>query len=405
MPNFYYKVRDKAGKVIEGSLDAADGKDLRLKLDEKNYFLIEFAGKKLSHSSGSSRLVISPRLKFKELSVLCWQLYTMLNAGVTLIKSLAIIQEQSDNPLLKAAVRDVESRVKEGTSFSESLKAHRAIFPKLFIQMVYSGEVGGVLDEVLHRMAIFYENQEEISSRIRSAMAYPMILLTICLAVVIFLVTYVLPKFSEVFEEIGAHIPWTTQFMLDASLYLKYYWYLFVGVVIGGLLIVRMYVRTKIGRYNFDYLKLNLPGIGVLVKKTVAARFTRTLTTLISAGIPMLTALEVANDTIDNMVVNKALKDVASRVSEGKTIAEPLGQTKVFPDMVVSMIRVGESTGALEEVLGKVADFYDREVDQAIKSFTKFIEPVMIVVMSIIIGFITVSIFLPLTDIMKGMHG
>jgi len=321
-----------------------------------------------------------------------------------LLKSLRIIINQTTNETLKKALVEIHHKVEEGRSFSESLKEHPHVFSKLYIQMVNAGEVGGVLDELLRRLAIFYEAQSVVRERIKSALAYPVILLIICMGAVIFLVTFVLPRFSQVFEDIGATIPASTEFLLGLGALLREYWYFFIIAIGMTLIFLRSYIHTENGRYQFDKLCLSLPAFGELIKKTTASQFTQILSVLVAAGIPILTTLEVVTDTLDNKVVIKALKDVAARVGEGKSIAQPLAETGVFPDMVVNMIHVGEETGTLENILVKVSEFYDREVDTAIKNFTKIIEPVLIVFMTVIVGFISLSIFLPLTDIMEGLH-
>lgn len=405
MPVYFYKVRDESGKVIEGQMDASDGSDLRRKLDEKKYFIIEFSEKRSKAALLLSRLTSSSqKVSMTDLSVFSWQLYTMLDGSVTLISSLRTIHNQTKNETLRTALRAVCQRVEAGTSFSEALREHPHVFSRLYVQMVNAGEVGGVLDEMLKRIAEFYERQAEIQAKLRSALIYPILLLTISTAVVIFLVTYILPKFALVFADMGVPIPAPTELLLKASALLKKAWPVFLGSLAAAFVIFKGYVATPQGRSQFDSFKLNLPVIGELIRKTTAARFTQTLSTLITGGIPILTALDVVIETIHNTVVTRALKEVSVSVGEGKSIAQPLGESGIFPEMVVNMIKAGEETGALDKMLEKVAHFYDREVDQMMQNLTKLVEPLLIVFMTVVIGFIGVSIFAPLADVMRTLH-
>lgn len=405
MPIYLYKVRDNSGKVLQGQMEASDGKDLRRKLDEKGYFIVEYSEKKPKQGIFSTDIFPGlGKVNLNDISILSWQLYTMLDAGLTLLSSLKIITNQTKNKSLRSAIGDVWHRVEEGASFSESLREHPRIFSRLYVQMVNAGEIGGVLDEMLRRLAVFYEGQAEISSRVKSALTYPILLIVVSVGVAIFLVTYVLPKFVIVFEDMGVTVPLPTQILLQISVFITYYWYIILAVAAGTFMIFRFYVGTKGGYFKFDQLKLKLPVIGNLISKTTISRFAQTLSILISGGIPVLTCLDVVTETIGNTVVAKALKDVCSSVGEGKTIAQPLAESKLFPEMVVNMVRVGEETGALDKMLAKIADFYNKEVDNAIKTFTALIEPLLIVFMAVVIGFIAISIFLPMADIMEGLH-
>lgn len=405
MPTYVYKVRDKAGEVLQGQMEASDGKDLRRKLDEKGYFIVEYSEKKPKQGILSADIFpMFGKINLNDISIFSWQLYTMLDAGLTLVNSLKIIVSQTKNKKLRSAISDVWHRVEEGASFSESLRGHPRIFSRLYVQMVHAGEVGGVLDEILRRLAVFFEGQAEIKSRVKSALTYPILLFVVSIGVAAFLVTYVLPKFVIVFEDMGVTVPLPTQILLEISVFIQYYWYIILAVGAGVFILFRGYVETKGGRFKFDQLKLKFPIIGNLVSKTTISRFAHTLSILISGGIPVLTCLDVVTETVGNTVVAKALKDVSSSVSDGKTIAQPLIESKVFPEMVVNMVRVGEETGALDKMLVKIADFYNKEVDNAINTFTKIIEPLLIVFMTVIIGFIAISIFLPMADIMEGLH-
>jgi len=404
MPRYRYKVRDTNGKVIRGRMYAADAKELRKKLDEKNYFIIEYFDPKPAKMLSREIHLFKPKVTYKELSVFCWQLYTMLDAGLTLVKSLKIIEHQTRIPHFRSVVNHVGRRIEEGSSFSDALREHRSIFSQFFVQMVNAGEVGGVLDDIIRKLAEYYENQDEVRGKIKSALTYPTLLFTGSLAVIIFLITFILPKFMGVFKDIGAQIPALTQILLVVGNLLKNHGLLAIGLVGAAGFFFWGYMHTPLGHYNIDRLKLSLPIMGDLHRKMAAAQFSQTLASLISGGIPILTALKVVTETIDNEVIVRAINEVTVRVGEGKSIANPLEEIGVFPEMVVSMIRAGEETGSLDKMLTKVAFFYEREISQITETFTKLIEPVLIVFMTVVVGLIGVSIFLPMTDIMDALH-
>ncbi len=403
MPTYTYTVRDTQGKLIRGEMDAASGKDLRQKLDEKNYFIIDYAEKVAKKGIIDLPLLSGKRAKLTDISAFSWQLYTMLNAGLPLVNSLRTLSTQMEDAKWRSVVQTVLRRVEEGASFSEALREHPQFFSKLYIQMVAAGEVGGVLDEMIRRLAQYLEKQAEVQSNIRSALSYPIILLLACIGVAVFLVTFVLPRFMLVFEDLGTPVPGPTKFLLSVSTFIRTQWFLIIIVVFGIALLYKMTARTLMGRMMIDRYKLKIPVLGAVITKAIVSQFAHTLSILVSSGITILVALEVAMETIDNTVVIRMLKEVAGRVKEGRSIAQPLEDSKLFPQMVVNMINVGEETGALDKMLAKVADYYTREVDAIIRNFTKIIEPVLIVFMTVIVGFIAVSIFMPLTDIMQSM--
>lgn len=401
MPSYIYKVRDKAGQVIKGEMEAFDTTALRRKLDQRGYFIIEYSEKRTGESDIIARLF--PGFKKAgpaDIAVFTWQLYTMVDAGMTLVSSLRIIIKQTKNVGLKAVIVKICNRVEEGASFSSALSEHPQYFSRLYVQMVNAGEVGGVLDEMLRRLAVFLEGQAEIKGRVRSALIYPVLLLVISLCVAAFLIIYVLPKFAVVFQDMGGSMPLPTQILLMVSGLIKNYGFVGLFILAGLFIAYTRYVRTERGRLEADRIGLKLPVIGDLVTKTTIARFTQTLSILLSGGIPILVSLDVVTEVVGNKVVSKTLREVIASVKEGKPIAQPLEESGVFPDMVVNMIRVGEETGALDKMLNKIAEFYNKEVDEAIKTFTKVIEPLLVVFMTVVIGFIAISIFLPMADIM-----
>lgn len=402
MPMYSYKVRDKAATIHNGQMEAADERDLRRKLDEMEYFIIDYSRltsekvflfKSISFGLGHA--------SYTDLALISWQLFTLLNAGLTLSNSLTIIINQTKNEVLKTALSRVYSRVEAGSTFSDALKESPKVFSRFYVQMVNAGEVGGVLDEMLKRLAIYYERQAEISSKIKSAMIYPALLLTVSCGVIMFLVMFVLPQFSSIFKEIGVSLPVPTLMLLSFSAMLRTYWLMFIAAAFGIYSLGWVLVNTDQGGYQFDLLKLKLPVVGGLINKSVTVQFTQTLSTLVSAGIPILSALDVVTDTIGNKAIIKVLKKVSSFVEQGKPIAQPLDESRMFPDMLINMIRVGEETGSLSNMLDKIGEFYYKDVNNAVEYFTKMIEPTLMVIMAGIIGFITTSIFLPLSSLLQ----
>lgn len=405
MPAYAYKVRDKEGKVLNGQMDAADDRDLRRKLSERDYFLIDYARQKSGKEILSQPILLVPtRANATDLSIVSWQLFTLLDAGLTLSNSLTLIINQTKNTAIKTAFAKVYQQVESGSTFANALKENPSVFSKFYVQMVNAGEVGGVLDEMLKRLAVFYERRAEINSKIKSAMIYPLMLLLISFCVIIFLVTFVLPQFSEIFKGLGVALPLPTRILLGLSTTLKTYWYLLAAAVAGIIFFFKIIISTEQGGYQFDLLLLRLPVIGGLINKSVTVQLTQTLATLVSAGIPILTALDVATDTINNRAIARVLKKVSTFVEEGKPIAQPLEESKMFPDMLVNMVRVGEETGSLSKMLEKISEFYFKDVYNAIEIFTKMIEPALMLGMAVIIGFITSSIFLPLATLLQTIH-
>lgn len=403
MPSFRYKARDKEGKIIEGVLIASDARELRRKLDSKDYLVIDFSEIKESIFL-KLPLLFRREVGSKDLSIFCWQVYTMLNAGLELAKGLALITSQTRKKNFRGVIDEVRRDVEEGNSFANSLNKHPQVFPALLVQMVNAGEVGGVLDQIFKRLATFYETQAEMRSRIKSALTYPVLLLVVSLGVSIFLISFVLPKFAVIFEGLGTTLPLPTAIMLGLGVWFKRYFLITLGVMAGLIVALSFYLKTETGRFQYDRLKLKLPVIGALITKVTISRFTKIMSMLVQGGIPILTTFDVLRGTMGNVCLARAIEWVSSNVEKGQPISLPLKSTGLFPEMVTNMIKVGEETGSLEDMLSKITDFYDREVDEAIKSFTKLIEPVLLIFMTLLVGFIAVSLFLPLTDITQQIH-
>ena len=342
------------------------------------------------------------------------QLATLLDAGLPLVRSIRILQDQqSDGSQLKIVLRDVASSVEGGKTFSDSLSKYPNVFDGLFVNMVRAGEAGGVLETILNRLADFSEKSEKLKKKVKSAMTYPAVVLSIAGIVVVFLLTFVVPRFQSMFSQQGKELPVITQTLIDISNAMKGF-VMFenpiitivgVGVIIGAIAGIKFLLKTKGGKYTIDSFKINAPIFGELVKKVIVARFTRTLGTLIASGVPILQALDIVGDAVGNAVVAKAIDNVHASIKEGESIVQPLRESGIFDPMVVGMIDVGEETGTLSEMMIRVADTYDDDVDTAVDGLTSLLEPLLIVFLALIVGTIVIAMFLPLLSLMKGMGG
>jgi type IV pilus assembly protein PilC len=335
-------------------------------------------------------------IKQRDVVIFTRQLATMIDAGLPIVQCLEILAMQSPNRKLRGVVRQLKEEVEAGSTFTDALRKHPKQFDDLYVNMVAAGEIGGILDSILHRLAAYMEKAAKLRSKIKGAMIYPSAIVTVAIGVTAILLIFVIPVFAELFSSFGQALPAPTQFVINLSnatvAYAKY---------IGGALVAlgvatRQFYRTEAGRLTFDRLFLEMPIFGDLVRKSAVARFTRTLSTLISSGVPILDALAITSRTAGNKIVERAVLATRISISEGRTIAEPLSQSKVFPPMVCQMISVGETTGALDAMLQKIADFYEDEVDNAVNNLTALMEPLIILFLGVVIGGLVISMYLPI---------
>ena len=324
------------------------------------------------------------------------QFATMINAGLPLVQCLNILGQQSDNPTFKRVTLEVMASVEQGSTLAEAMAKHPQVFNKLYVNMVSAGEAGGVLDTIFQRLAVYLEKAEALKRKVKGAMTYPAIVLIVAGGATTFMLLFIIPTFAQMFADFGGELPLPTKIVLAMSNFLKHWWWLMLGVAIGGVTGAKAYYRTPAGRVVLDRFFLRIPIMGSIIRRAAVARFTRTLGTLISSGVPILEGLDITARTAGNAVVEAAILQTRTSISEGNTIAEPLRACAVFPPMVVQMIGVGEQTGALDEMLAKIADFYDEEVDAAVEQLTSVIEPVMIVVMGVVVGGMLVAMYLPM---------
>ncbi len=411
MPTFAYKAKDKTGQEVEQTAEADSKEALVRALREKDLAPVSIKEQKSSSLMKKAKgkqfsFSFGKRVGLKELSVFCRQFATMINAGVSLVRCLDVLEQQSSNVGLKEIIRDIQGEVEGGATLSKSMAKFPKVFSELAVGLVRAGEVGGVLDDTLERLAVFMEKDLELRQKIKSAMTYPILVLFVAVAIVSFLVMFILPKFMELFLELGmeeSDFPAPTRFLMNLSNFALRRWYFAIAIVVGLWIAIGRIKATKTGKRYWDALMLKMPVFGPLNHKIAVSRFARTLSTLLSSGVPILQAMETVAGTVANDVIADAIMLSRASVREGDTVADPLSEAKMFPPMVVQMSTIGEETGQLDGMLEKVAVFYEREVDSAVESLTAAIEPVMIVVLGFIVGFIVIAMFLPLIGVIESL--
>lgn len=392
MPVFSYRATTMEGAVLEGVIEAADEKAAIDKLKNTGYIPL-----KISTPKEGVKKKFSLRSSKADLLTFTSELSALLGAGLPLDRSLNILSGISESSEMKNVIQSILKSIREGSSFSEALQRHPKIFPRLYINMIRAGEAGGVLDVVLDKLNEFLESTKALKEHIVSVMIYPSILMVTGGISIIILLTYVLPKFSAIFDELGGSLPLPTEILLVVSNTLRSYWWLAAAFIAGGWILFKNYVNTESGRYKWDSFKLRL--IGDVIKKLETARFCRTLGTLLKSGVPLLQALNNAKDVIGNRVIASSIDSVSAGAKEGKGIAVPLSNTDVFPSLALSMIKVGEETGQLDTMLMRVAATYEKSLNVAIKRLMTLLEPIMILTMGIIIGFIVISMLIAIFSI------
>jgi type IV pilus assembly protein PilC len=424
MPKFAYIAVDSAGKETRGSIEAPNQAQAVAKVRSQGLFPTAIGAEgggsasKAAPSSGAKKGAPSAkksmakieikmpkflrgRVKQKDLTTLTRQLATLVDAGLPLLRGLHVLQRQTPNAALKDALTGMCEAVESGSTFSESLQNYPKIFNNLYINMVRAGEAGGVLEVVLNRLAEFAEKAERIKNKVKGAMVYPVVVFVAAIGITSFLLVVVIPKFKDIFNDLleGKPLPAITQFVMNASNLMMQNGLMVVGAVFGFVVLFKVFAKTKTGSYFLDALKINAPMFGSLVRRTAVARMTRTLGTLLSSGVPVLQALVIVRDTTGNAVISRAIQSVHDSVKEGESMTAPLSASKVFPPMVVSMVEVGEETGALPDMLTRIADTYDDEVDNAVAGLTSVIEPLMIIILALIVGTIVIAMFMPMIQI------
>ncbi len=394
MATFVWTGRTPKGSMQKGEI-VAKSRDEVIALLRKQSILVTSVQQKIGEIK-ISLPGFGGKVKEKDIVVFTRQLATMIDAGLPLVQCLEILSNQTDNKVFAKSIAEIRSDVEAGSTYADALKKHPKIFDDLYVNMVAAGEAGGILDTILNRLAKYMEKAMKLKRQIKGAMIYPTTIVSVAVIVITVLMVWVIPIFAEMFTGMGGTLPLPTQIVMNASIFMKAnIIYMVIGGVVFGFLF-RAYYKTQKGKKVIDNIALKLPVFGDLIRKAAVAKFTRTLGTLISSGVPILEGLVIVAKTAGNKIIEEALMFARQSISEGKTIADPIGKSKVFPPMVVQMIAVGETTGALDAMLSKIADFYDDEVDSAVAALTSLLEPMLMIFLGVTIGFIVVAMYLPI---------
>jgi len=398
MALFSYKVRSSQGDVLTGTMEAGEQRMVVDRLRRQRFIVLEIGEikKNALRDTLDSINFLKGRVRQKDLVLYSRQLSTLIGAGVPIVQGLTILLNQIDNPAFKKVITAVREDIESGTSITEALGRHPTVFSELYVNMVRSGELGGILDVILERLSGYLEAAARLRSKIKSAMVYPAVIAFVAGAITTFLMIVVVPAFVKIFQQAGAQLPLPTQILLMVSNFLKRYIIFIIIALIVFFVGLRQYYKTETGSMRIDILLLRLPIFGPLLRKVAVAKFTRTFGTLVKSGVPILQALDTVAKTSGNRVIEKAVLEAKESIREGERISEPIKACGVFPPMVTQMISVGEETGNLDAMLSKIAEFYEQEVDAAVSGLTSMIEPVVIVFMGIIIGAIAVSMYMPM---------
>ncbi len=409
MATFVYTGKSVTGEVRKGELEAASLAQATAALRRQQVIPSTLSEKKSFLASLNSINIKIPglgaRIKTKDLVIFSRQFATMIDAGLPLVQCLDILSNQQENAEFKTVLLDVKGSVEGGSTFADALGKHPKVFDDLFVNLIAAGEVGGILDVILNRLSSFLEKAEKLKGKVKGAMTYPVVVIIIACLVVTGLLVWVVPIFEDMFAGFGKALPLPTQIVVMLSDAIKNYWYVIIGGIVAiGFGFNRAY-RTKKGRWIIDSAFLKIPVFGDLLRKTAVARFTRTLGTMLSSGVPILEGLEVVSKTSGNVVIEDAVMKARTSLSEGKTLADPLMETNVFPGMVTQMIAVGEATGALDTMLSKIADFYEDEVDAAVDALTSMIEPLLMVFLGVVVGGLVIALYLPIFQLAGAAGG
>lgn len=395
MPTFAYEGRSSGGDVKKGKIEAADLEAARARLR-----LMKIQPTTVAKSTGLDINLnfgfLKPKVTTKDLVIFVRQFATMIDSGLPLVQCLDIQAKQAPNATLREQLTDIKASVESGTTFAEALKKYPKTFDALFRNLIAAGEVGGILDTILNRLASFMEKNEKLKRKVKGAMTYPIIVMVVAGLVITVLLLKVVPTFEAMFAEFGGALPGPTQLVVDLSAMLQSSWYIILGVLVGLFFLGKWFYGTTKGKSVVDSIMLKLPVFGDLLRKVAVARFCRTLGTMVSSGVPILDGLEICARTSGNSVIESAVLKARQSISEGRTIAEPIQESGVFPDMVCQMISVGENTGALDIMLSKIADFYDDEVDQAVENLTSMLEPMIMLFLGIVVGGFVIAMYLPI---------
>lgn len=409
MPVFEYKARDRDGKAFTSTMEAASQRDVAAALREKGYFVSEIKTPKTGLQSDIKLpkwLDIGARPGLRDVTLFSRQFATVINAGLPVVQSLSILQKQADKQGMKDALKKIREDVETGLPLSNALAKFPGIFNKLYVYLVRAGEASGNLDGILERVATYQEKQSELRGKIKSALTYPVVVLVIALAVTYFLLTGIVPQFATILDQLGGELPVITQILIAISDFLRYQWWLLFGIIGLAVFAFIMFYRTNQGRHVIDRLALRLPVFGPLIQKSAIASFSNTFGLLLRSGVNIIESIDITKGTAGNIIVEDVLEETKEAVQRGEQISNTLTRyPNVFPPLVSSMIAIGEETGAVDNMLEKIAQFYEREVDEAVSSLTAALEPMLIVFLGVIVGFIVAGMFLPMFSIIGTLSG
>ena len=395
MPSFQYTARDAKGDLKTGSLEAANRDDVMTQLRQKRMNVVKVVEQaKAKQKTGGA-------ITMRDIVIFTRQFSTMINSGLPLVQALDILSKQSESPALSAVTRQVVFDVESGHTVADALAKHPKAFSDLYVNMVAAGEAGGILDTILMRLATFMEKNDALVRKVKGAMIYPGVIMSVAGGAILILLLFVIPVFQSMFESVGLTLPLPTRIVVGMSKFLTGYWYMVGGAIAGLFYGIKTWYKTPDGKLRLDRLMLQMPILGDVLRKSAVSRFTRTLGTLISSGVSILDGLEITAKTAGNRVISDAIMASRTSIAGGDTISAPLARSNVFPPMVISMIAVGEQTGGLDEMLSKIADFYDEEVDTAVSNLLSLLEPVMIVFLGVVVGGMVVAMYLPIFDMIN----
>jgi type IV pilus assembly protein PilC len=397
MATFTYTARSFAGEIRTSTLEAQSRDDVIAQLRKQRLNVVKI-------DEATPKKPKRGHIKMRDIVILTRQFSTMINAGLPLVQTMTILAEQSENKVLSEIMRKVVFDVESGNTVADALGKHPQAFSGLYVNMVAAGEAGGILDTILMRLATFMEKNDALIRKVKGAMIYPSVIMSVAVIAVTVLLIFVIPVFENLFASAGLALPLPTRIVMGASRFLKGYWYVVLGSVATAVFLFRKYNATSDGKLNVDRFMLKVPVLGDVLRKSAVSRFTRTLGTLISSGVSILDGLEITAKTAGNRVVQDAIMESRSSIAGGDTIAAPLKKSGVFPPMVISMISVGEQTGGLDEMLSKIADFYDEQVDTAVSNLLSLLEPIMIVFLGVVVGGMVVAMYLPIFDMINAVQ-
>jgi len=397
---FEYTAKNKVGETVKGDIEAEDKSTIASQLRSQGYYVTEIKEKKASRDL-AKMLNLKKKVKLKDLAIFSQQFAAMIDAGISLVDALDILAKQTEHSHLKEVIRAVQEDVETGISLADAFAKHPKVFPELYIQLVRAGESGGVLDTILNKLADHFDRQDELNSMVKSAMYYPLVILLVGIAVVIFLVLQVVPQFVSMFADFGTDLPLPTRMLLGLSTFMQAYWWALLLGVLLVIFIISRYSKTPKGKERIDRIILKLPVVGPMMRKVYVSRFSSTLAILLDSGVDLLSSLTIVEDVVGNKVFSDILTDARVRVREGSTLSDPLKESGEYPPMLVHMLSVGEETGAVGDMLNKVSRFYDRQVEAAVDGAISLIEPVMIVLLAVMVGFVAISIVTPMFDMFQ----